>query len=67
MSIHGNVNDALLAKVNAGKAAHIRPAGVPVMATPAAFVAGVVSGAKVSAALVAAASAGAAVGKAVAS
>lgn len=51
----------LVEKVNAGAGQFSEGPVAPVMATPAAFVAGVVAGAKASAVLTAAASAGAAV------
>ncbi|MET8577135.1 hypothetical protein [Streptomyces sp. NPDC005012] len=54
----------LLKKVNAGAGRMAEDAVAPVMATPAAFVAGVVAGGKASAVLVAAAGVGAAVANA---
>lgn len=52
------MSNIMLAKVNAGLAALARPAVAPVMATPAAFVAGVVAGAKAACILVGAAGVG---------
>ncbi|PJE97630.1 hypothetical protein CUT44_10830 [Streptomyces carminius] len=55
----------LVEKVNSGAGRRTEDPVAPVMATPAAFVAGVVAGAKAAGALVAAAGVGAAVGAAV--
>ena len=55
----------MLERINAGEGEMTEQSVAPVMATPAAFVAGAVAGAKVSGALVAAAAGGAAVGAAV--
>ncbi|CAL9446155.1 hypothetical protein ACLIYM_21440 [Streptomyces fenghuangensis] len=54
----------LVEKVNAGVGRPVEDEAAPVMATPAAFAAGVVAGAKASAILVAAAGVGAAVANA---
>lgn len=55
----------MLERINAGEGKMAEQGAAPVMATPAAFAAGVVAGAKASGALVTAAAAGAAVGSAV--